>query len=211
MGCCGGRSPKGAKRPLHGGVPRAAAAAIPTPAAADMVKMIYVGTRQGDFRLTAQPTRQQYYVPGQGQFVEIDQTGVQGVQPPDVAWFRSVSQGQDFKIVDPPAVPSVVPQPAPEPEPVAAKAIPVDSKAWAPEVMEMERPADMVEHLADIVTKMDIERGQPLPKFVDRPTTISITEAAQELALEHGIDWTTLRGSGKDGSILVKDVRAAIG
>ena len=181
VGCCGGRAPKGAKRPLRGGVPRAqVVTSEPTPG--DLVKMIYVGSRRGDFRLTAQPTRQQYYVPGQGQFVEIDQTGVQGIQKADIAWFRSVSQGRDFKIVDAPARPSVVPQPAPPPEPPAQPAVKA-SEAWAPEIMEP-ATAEMV--------------------------TASISPKAQELAEEHGTDWTRLKGSGKDGSILVRDVRAAI-
>lgn len=184
VGCCGGRAPKGARRPLHGGVPRAQTVAAATPAAGDLVKMIYTGARQGDFRLTAQPTRQQYYVPGQGQFVEIDQTGVQGIQKPDIAWFRSVSQGRDFKIVDVPVKPSVVPQVVSKPEP-PAKPVPKDSKAWAPEVMEPRAPR---------------------PRLV----TVSITPKAQDLAEEHGIDWTKIIGTGKGGNVTIKDVRAAI-
>lgn len=167
---------------MRGGVPRAPAAAMTAPASGDLVKMIYVGPRRGDFRLTAQPTRQQYYIPGQGQFVEIDQTGVQGIQKADIGWFRSVSQGRDFKIVDAPAKPSVVPQPAPPPEP-PAKPAPKLSEAWAPEVMET------------------LKR---------EPASTNITARAQELAEEHELDWTYLEGSGKDGAVTIKDVRAAI-
>ena len=166
-------------------MPRAQTVAVATPAPGDLVKMIYTGARQGDFRLTAQPTRQQYYVPGQGQFVEIDQTGVQGIQKADIAWFRSVSQGRDFKIVDVPVKPSVIPQVVSPPELPAKPAVEA-SEAWAPEIMEQRDDRVNVIRASDIT-----------PKAVD-------------LAEEHGIDWTWLTGTGKDGKVTIKDVRAVI-
>lgn len=188
VGCCGGRAPKGAQRPLHGGVPRVPVQAPPPGAKEDMIQMMYVGSRRGDFRVAAQPTRTQYHIPGQGGLVELDQTGVQGVHPQDVAWFRSVNQGRDFKIIQP-AAPAPPAPPAPAPR---AETPRQDSRAWTPDIME--RPA---REIAEVVAE-------------EEPPSLSITEAAQALAEEHGLDWSVIPGTGRDGTILVKDVRAFV-
>ena len=156
-----------------------------------MIQMMYVGGRRGDFRLAAQPTRTQYHIPGAGGLVELDQSGIQGVNPQDVPWFRSVNQGRDFKVVDQPAPPPPAPPP---PEPAAAPPIArtatAESRAFAPDVME--------------APEREIAEYEP----AEPP---AITGPAQRLAEEHGIDWAALEGSGQDGTILVSDVREAIG
>jgi len=187
VGCCGGRSPKGARRPLHGGVPQAQIVREPVPGQDERTLMMYVGGRRGDFRVVAQPSRTHYHIPGAGGLVEFDETGTQGVRPQDVPWFRSVNQGRDFKIVEPPA--AAPPPPAPPEPPAEAPAI-RDSEAWAPEVME--EPDREIEEVAEV-------------------TVPSITGPAQKLAEEHGLDWSRLKGSGQDGTILVSDVRDAVG
>jgi len=160
-----------------------------------MIQMLYVGSRRGDFRVVAQPTRTQYHIPGQGGLVELDQTGAQGVRPEDVAWFRSVNQGRDFKVVDPPAPapPVQAPPPIPRPEPVPTAPSKADSEAWAPDIME--------------APEREIADWDEAPE----PVMPEITDAAQALAEAHGLDWSQLEGSGAGGKILLSDVRAAIG
>ena len=155
-----------------------------------MVQMIYVGGRQGGFQLAALPSRRRYSIPAAGAFVEDVETGKQGVHPQDVDWFRSVNQGRDFRVVDQPAAPKpVAQQPAPQPKAEAQRPIEEKAASWDMGIMEAE----------------------PLPEKAAEPqVTVSITEAAQALAEEHGLDWTQLEGSGVDGNILVSDVRAAL-
>lgn len=191
VGCCGGRAKaRRPARPVHAAMPAplAQAARQEKPS---LVQVMYVGGRRGGFRLVAQPSRGAYHIPGAGRLVEQDKTGVQGVHPQDVAWFRSVAQGRDFKVVQPPAQAA---PPPPPPKPAEAPTI-KDSRAWTPQVME--RPQKVVERPQAVVNESLV--------------TVSITPAAQELAEEHGIDWGEIRGSGKDGNILVRDVRDAIG
>ncbi len=57
--------------------------------------------------------------------------------------------------------------------------------------------------------------GQAEPTEKVEPTTvdaaaIEITDAARELAEEHGIDLSTIEGSGKEGRILKSDIESAI-
>jgi len=153
-----------------------------------MIQLLYVGNRRGDFRVVAQPTRTQYHIPGSGGMVEFDETGVQGVRPEDVAWFRSVNQGRDFRIIEP-AAPAPPPPPPAAPRPAPAPAV-AESKAWEPQVMEPP------------------EREIAAWEEADEPDPVSITDAAQELADEYGLDWSAIQGTGKDGTILVRDVRA---
>jgi pyruvate/2-oxoglutarate dehydrogenase complex dihydrolipoamide acyltransferase (E2) component len=192
VGCCGGRSPRGATRPLHGGVPRAMPAPRALPGKDEMIQLLYVGSRRGDFRVVAQPTRTQYHIPGSGGMVEFDETGVQGVRPEDVAWFRAVNQGRDFRIIQP-AAPAPPPPPPAAPRPAPKSAPQVEqSEAWVPEVMEP--------------PEREIADWEP----EDEPDPVSITDAAQALADEYGLDWSAIQGTGRDGTILVKDVRAAL-
>lgn len=101
--------------------------------AAGLVQMVYVGAKQGSFQLMAVDTRHRYNVPGAGGLVEEAETGKQGVARQDVAWFRSVNQGRDFKVVEEPARVKPVAAPPP-PKPVAPA--PEESEAWDPEPME---------------------------------------------------------------------------
>lgn len=134
MGCCGGKAPKGARRPLHGGVPRAARRAIAQPPKGGEVLLIYNGAKKGDFRVMGGVTRTPYRVPGKGGIVEFAGTGRQGVNPADVPWFKSVNQGRDFKVIErPKVVLAPAPAPEPKPEPVAVK-----PESWEPEIMEPE-------------------------------------------------------------------------
>ena len=42
------------------------------------------------------------------------------------------------------------------------------------------------------------------------PVPINATDGAKEMAEEYGVDLTTVKGTGKDGRILLIDVRAVI-
>lgn len=151
-----------------------------------MVQLVYVGAKRGGFQVAAMPSRRRYSIPAQGAFVEEAQTGKRGVHPQDVAWFRSVNQGRDFRVVDEPVrAQPVTRQAAPQPQAPKPQQTVKESAAWDPTVLEVE----------------------PLP---ERQVTASITDAARELAEEHGLDWSQLKGSGVDGNILVADVRASL-
>ena len=71
-------------------------------------------------------------------------------------WFRSVSQGRDFKIVQPPAAPTVMAAVAPQPAPVPEKAEPLpvpspeDSVAWRTDTMEEPEIAEAISTEAQI-------------------------------------------------------------
>lgn len=126
-GSCGGRN---TTKPVTGGAKAARAAIAATGMDSKAVQMVYRGPRKGDFSLVSAVTRTRYRVPGQGELVEQAESGRKGVNPADVAWFKSVRQGQDFQVLEPP-------KPAPpiaEVAPVAA-ANP-DSEAWTPATME---------------------------------------------------------------------------
>ena len=136
MGCCGGKAPVGARRPLHGGVPRAALRATPQPPRGEEMILVYKGPRTGDFRVMGGVTRTLYRIPGKGAIVEFANTGRQGVNPADVPWFRTVGGGKDFAVVErPKAAAAPAPPPAPKPRPVEVK---VEPAAWEPAIMEAE-------------------------------------------------------------------------
>ncbi|MCK4723640.1 MAG: hypothetical protein KAT75_10065, partial [Dehalococcoidia bacterium] len=140
MGCCGGKAPKGARRPLHGGVPRSARRAIAQPPKGGEVLLIYNGVKKGDFRVMGGVTRTPYRIPGKGAIVEFADTGRQGINPADVPWFRSVNQGRDFRVIERPKV-AATPAPAPEPKP---EPVAVREEAWEPEIMEPEAISEPV-------------------------------------------------------------------
>ena len=140
MGCCGGRAKAAARRPVRS-VPASLAATTATIKSGGVL-LVYQGARQGDFMITGGVTRTMYHVPGRGGIVELANTRTQGVNPADVAWFRSVNQGRDFKEVQrpesaPPA-PAAAPKPAPEPQAVSVQ-------DWSPEVMEAEAAPEPAE------------------------------------------------------------------
>ena len=146
MGCCGGKAPKGARRPLHGGVPRAPVKAIAQPARGDEMLLIYNGPRKGDFQVVAGVTRTRYRVPGKGGIVEFAQTGRQGVNPADVAWFKSVNSGRDFKPVERPKA-AAAPAPAPARKVKVTQVTRVEPVTWVAETME---PDEAPEPVIDI-------------------------------------------------------------
>lgn len=155
MGCCGGK----ARAAAAAAVPRASAAAraasmmtAPAPTVAikqapvpAVVKMVYVGPRKGGFIATSAITRTRYNVAGQGQLVQMG--SVQGVRREDVAWFRSVSAGRDFKVVEEPRPVAAPPPPLPVSKPVAPAS--PDSEAWVPAVMEAVEEIPIEENDAD--------------------------------------------------------------
>jgi hypothetical protein len=129
--CCGGRNTTKTVVQMAKSEKaiQAQAAAVPGD---KLVQMVYRGPRKGDFMLVSGVTRTRYRVPGQGMFVEQADTGRQGIIASDVAWLRSVAQGKDFQVVEPPK---------PAPEMVAAPVEPVaqanpDSTAWTPATVE---------------------------------------------------------------------------
>jgi len=157
MGCCGGKSPPGARRSLHGGMPRTSSGGqTMNYQAGDTVQMIYVGTRQGSFEVISGVTRTRYLIPGAGSFVELGDSARQGVLPRDVPWFRSVNRARDFKIVETPAAPSAVTTPAPpKPLPVAS---PEENPAWSEAIMEGPEVAEIIDskemelEIPDVIT-----------------------------------------------------------
>jgi len=162
MGCCGGSKPAaGARRPLHGGVPRSAAVKLPAPTAKEgAVLLAYYGNRAGDFIITGGVTRTKYKVPGRGGIVELAGSRQQGVNPADLKWFLSVNQGRDFRPVEAarPADPAPAPMPKPAPVP---KPEPIRDEVWQPEIME---PVDAPGPVPDIqsmtvreIFEMDLE------------------------------------------------------
>lgn len=116
--------------------------------ASDTTQMIYVGTRQGSFEVMSGITRTRYLIPGSGGFVELGDTAKQGVLKQDVPWFRSVNQGRDFKVVEPPAQPAAVAAVAP-PEPLPAPS-PAESVAWRESIMEEPEIAETIESAPEI-------------------------------------------------------------
>lgn len=80
---------------------------------------------------------------------------------------------------------------APKPEAEAAEA-PREAPATKPEVAKEEAAAG-----AEAAT-------------VEGPAEVEITDAARDLAEEHGIDLASIEGTGKDGRILKGDVEKAI-
>lgn len=125
MGCCGGKAAKSA------GTAKVMAAKVALPQTDDgLIKMVYTGPKKGDFHITAMVSRTKYRVPGQGQLLVVDRTGIQGVYPQDVPWLRSAAGGRDFQIVE---QPKPAPALAASPVPVVAVA---NSEAWEPNIME---------------------------------------------------------------------------
>jgi hypothetical protein len=131
MGCCGGS--RSVVRRVPAAAPKAALAAS-MPSSDGLVLLAYYGPRKGDFQVVSGVTRTRYHVPGQGQIVRPLHSGKQGVNPADVAWFRSVNGGRDFRPVDvPKPAAGLAPAPPPRPQPR-----PVKAEQWTPEVMEAE-------------------------------------------------------------------------
>jgi hypothetical protein len=113
--CGGGKSPKGA--------PGAKGKTAVPRNVATLVRMVYVGPRPSAFELLGGVTRARYCVPAEEpRLVCLVGSSVPGVQPADVAWFRSVARGAHFILA-----PSVVPEEIhaePEPEPEAERMAP---------------------------------------------------------------------------------------
>ena len=132
MGCCGGA--KGARRPVRAPVARGAVA-MAAQKSGELVQVMYVGARKGDFQVVSGITRTRYRIPGQGELVQMLPQATQGVRPADVAWFKAVGQGREFKVMD-------TPKPAPVLAEAEAPAAPVpeeprkESGTWDPGVME---------------------------------------------------------------------------
>ena len=101
----------------------------------ELVQVMYVGARKGDFQVVSGITRTRYRIPGQGELVQMLPQATQGVRPADVAWFKAVGQGREFKVMD-------TPKPAPVLAEAEAPAAPVpeeprkESGTWDPGVME---------------------------------------------------------------------------
>lgn len=64
----------------------------------------------------------------------------------------------------------------------------------------------MLEHFGD---RLERVRGASGPE-PDVPESVNATDAAVELAAEHGIDMADVEGTGEDGRILKSDVEAAV-
>ena len=60
--------------------------------------------------------------------------------------------------------------------------------------------------LADVKEKL----GMAATKRVEKKEKMKITSRAKELAEENNIDYSKIEGSGKDGNILLKDIKLAI-
>jgi hypothetical protein len=191
MGCCGGRA-KSAVRPAKATTRLPAAMVANTAAVAQKedgaVLLAYYGPRKGDFRVAGGVTRTMYHVPGRGEVVRNAQTGRQGVNPADVAWFRSVNSGQDFRLVAQPQAPGPAPQPAPPPAPTPAETPrTVDPAAWEPSVMEDLRTDDTVLGVPDLqsLTVAEIHETDIGAHFV--PALIAQEKAGKnrKTVLEH--------------------------
>jgi hypothetical protein len=156
MGCCGGKAPVGATRPLHGGVPRPALRAVVQPPTGEEMILVYKGARTGDFRVAGGVTRTLYRVPGRGGVVEFANTGRQGVNPADVPWFRTVEKPKA-------AAPAPAPAPKPKPQPVRVE---VEPAAWEPAIMEAEPLPEPVPDIQDLtvseIRELDIEPDMAL-------------------------------------------------
>lgn len=160
MGCCGGRA-KSRTTPAIAAPTVAAAARAANAAFATndgLVKLAYYGTRRGDFRVASGVTRTLYRIPGPGMLVEKSGTGKQGVLAADVPWFMSVNAGRDFRIVQEPKLAQPTPIAATQRTPVAVKPALVESKAWAPEVME-EKAIEPVEPVGEEIKSAEEEPG----------------------------------------------------
>jgi pyruvate/2-oxoglutarate dehydrogenase complex dihydrolipoamide acyltransferase (E2) component len=51
---------------------------------------------------------------------------------------------------------------------------------------------------------------EAIPEPAPEPEGVDATNAARELAAEHGVDLAEVAGSGEEGRVLVDDVRAVI-
>lgn len=98
MGCCGRKSAQ-PQRPT-----RQMAAQIGRPEEAGMVRMRYVGPREGGFGVRGRESRKRYDIPSSGGLFQVD--------PADVSFFRSFHRGRDYQVV----TEAVVPTPQPKPQ-----------------------------------------------------------------------------------------------
>jgi large subunit ribosomal protein L21 len=99
----------------------------------------------------------------------------------------------------------------------AKKAAEAEKKAAAKKAAEAEKkaaakkPAEKKEPAAE--KKKPAAKKKPEPKaeaVAEAIEAVDITPAAAELATEHGLDVSTLEGTGKDGRVLKSDVQKAI-
>jgi len=86
--CCGGGTPAPPAQPQG----LRAKNVVPT---GDKVPIKYVGNRKAGFGV-AGPSGVRYWVPGQGQYVEVQNGGGTGVDPKDVKTFLGMNGGHDF-------------------------------------------------------------------------------------------------------------------
>lgn len=134
MGCCGD-----AAASTKPGQPMRSTSILhrQTPTS-ELTQMLYVGKRLGGFQIVGNVTRVHYVIPGKGALVEQADTGRPGVLSEDVAWFRKIRQGRDFKIQSRPASP-------PKPKPPAAPTVPKPPPAVAKDAVAFEEKTAEVE------------------------------------------------------------------
>ena len=109
----------------------------------------------------------------------------------------------DEKVEPEDVIPEVEVEPEPEPQDEEV----IEEKVEVEETSEEEPVAEVEEEqvIAEEVTPQEEEKVEPA-KAVD----VKITPAAKKLAEEAGIDLATVKGTGKDGTILKSDISKLI-
>lgn len=93
--------------------------------------------------------------------------------------------------------------------------IDLEEAAVPPVEADEEAPPPEPEPEAEVEAPEPEEAEEPEPEAAEEaepviPEDFSITNAARELAEEHGIDVTKIEGTGKDGRVLKGDVQAVV-
>ena len=112
-------------------------------------------------------------------------------------------EAPDEKVEPEDVIPEVEVEPEPEPQDEEV----IEEKVEVEETSEEEPVAEVEEEqvIAEEVTPQEEEKVEPA-KAVD----VKITPAAKKLAEEAGIDLATVKGTGKDGTILKSDISKLI-
>ena len=103
---------------------------------------------------------------------------------------------------------AAAPKPAPA-KPVAAKPAPAPPKP-APRPAPAASPARAPEPAREPRRPTPLRRAESEPALAP-PPRVRVSPLARRIANEHGVDLTTLEGTGPDGRIVERDVRAALG
>ena len=119
-----------------------------------------------------------------------------------------------------PAQPAAATQPEPTPAPAAEASVPAQQQAPEPQPEPEPEPAPQAQQAAPAQQQAQPQQAQPAaqqPAAQQQPagqapsgSTPYVTPLVRKLANQHGIDLSTIQGSGVGGRIRKQDVQAAV-